>query len=52
MNKLQNAKNIKEVFRLGEDIGHEGYAFDELLNALLRCILEHNHDDRKKSIML
>lgn len=37
---------------MGQDLSFEGYAADEILNALSRVILERESNQRKMAIML
>jgi len=44
--------NIKDVYKLGLELGYEGRACDELLHALSRCVIAKESNERKKAIML
>lgn len=52
IHQLKRCSNIKEVYDLGVQLGYEGYASDELLNCLSRCIITKEDNERKKAIML
>lgn len=52
MKKLTVCNDIKEVYQIGQELGYEGYASDEILNALSRVILEKESNQRKMAIML
>lgn len=52
MNKLSLCTDIKEVYQVGQDLAMEGYACDEILNALSRVVLEKEANQRKMAIML
>lgn len=52
MAKISQCNDIKEVYQIGQDLSFEGYAADEILNALSRVILERESNQRKMAIML
>lgn len=52
MGRLNQCVDIKEVYQMGQELGFEGYAADEILNALSRVILKKEKNHRKLAIML
>ena len=42
--KIVRCNDIQEVIKLAEDLGYDGYAYDEILNALSKSIMGRNID--------
>jgi DNA polymerase III delta prime subunit len=52
LKKIMHCASITEVVEVGEELGYEGYAMDEVLNALNRSVMGMQIDERKKGMML